>query len=793
MTDKNRGTQGDASPQYSYIPYTIFQKDRFQTEFDETLFIDSLTHKLLSIAKKDAHDLHASEFDTLFRESRRALLKMLKEVNKDIDAAEQDVEESESAYNEEVSVLRTEMDDVFRQIKGLDDTITNIGGSALQIGERLENLDLQKSRALEARDLLDYFEHFMTVDTIEDMPIEDMVPILKELMACSSGLTQSNPAYEAAVKNIDACCEEVEKELLEEFDAGVKMLPENSQEGLAQMRDCATILFELSRADQCMRRYVNMNELFLRDAAYYMKDDSQREKVRTLSFQELPNLSKLFENIEEVIDREFRIMKYVFIDYEKGVQLLIERIFEQTIQFRLNDMLSMDDGDDLMVFLQTLAKVQTEMDELVKRITKYELADFNPRQLAESILAPYKKGYIDKELVALTDYYDQLFNDFMESEGIMPSIAEQQQLQQQQLQQHNHQVEGQSQKTNIFLEKLQQAQMKLQEKVKKLASIFVRKDSTHLSTVVNPLALETVTKFIYYNEESLSRCRRLSAPAKVPEYCMRVFYTLLDRLGTFLQNVLDAGLAVFNQPNTGSREDVGVSFLFLVSVANHIVLKLERHYENELAAVLDSSLTFRMEVNNKKQSMLNALENRIVQGLEKTVRLLVLILEQSLHSLQKKTDFRPREEASEGIASGPTAACRSVVNVLNKYFSTINMCLDGRNREICSVEFGKEVYRLLIRHLKSLTINSVGALQWMRDASEYQQCVAALNSATVDELFDRLRDLANIYLVEPESLRDTITSSSLVDMNREELIELIKLREDFRNSGRKAHDIVQSL
>ena len=98
--------------------------------------------------------------------------------------------------------------------------------------------------------------------------------------------------------------------------------------------------------------------------------------------------------------------------------------------------------------------------------------------------------------------------------------------------------------------------------------------------------------------------------------------------------------------------------------------------------------------------------------------------------------------------------------------------------------------RSLLNHIKRFTVSSTGALQWMRDATEYQTCLQRLENPQVDEEMERVRDIANLFLVEPSSLSDSVRASSLCDMRADELMEFVRMRSAFSLCGALPHTIL---
>jgi hypothetical protein len=78
--------------------------------------------------------------------------------------------------------------------------------------------------------------------------------------------------------------------------------------------------------------------------------------------------------------------------------------------------------------------------------------------------------------------------------------------------------------------------------------------------------------------------------------------------------------------------------------------------------------------------------------------------------------------------------------------------------------------------LKKYVVNSVGALQWMRDANEYATVFEQANVAMIDDLFQHLKDIASLFLIKPVSFKDCVSTCSLSRMSHADLQDFIRIR-----------------
>lgn len=87
-------------------------------------------------------------------------------------------------------------------------------------------------------------------------------------------------------------------------------------------------------------------------------------------------------------------------------------------------------------------------------------------------------------------------------------------------------------------------------------------------------------------------------------------------------------------------------------------------------------------------------------------------------------------------------------------------------------------------HLKKFTVaQGIGAFQLLRDLTEYKDyCSSIFGSPTVVELFSVLPDIGKLHIIDPKAFKNLIADSKLSKLEKHEVIELIKMRSDFKQS-----------
>ena len=93
-------------------------------------------------------------------------------------------------------------------------------------------------------------------------------------------------------------------------------------------------------------------------------------------------------------------------------------------------------------------------------------------------------------------------------------------------------------------------------------------------------------------------------------------------------------------------------------------------------------------------------------GLDSALMSLVGWTRHMLSSEQKKSDFKPEENASLNATSTP--ACHQTCQFLETQRQIVTSCLDGKNQVATLMELGIRFHRVLVDHIQQFSFNSIG-------------------------------------------------------------------------------------
>jgi len=219
--------------------------------------------------------------------------------------------------------------------------------------------------------------------------------------------------------------ERLEKDLLEQFDECKKQHNEHG------MRDCAVALHDFNDGASVIGRFVNQHEFFL-DRGHMITEELAEDREaweRAADPDAEPpavesSLRSLIDEVKLVIEEESFTIKHVFPFYEQVLVTFLQRIFQQSIQQRLEMVLEKANSISPLAFLRALQASRNHIGLVVEDLKQHGLTE-HPEpvsplvastldQQVEDLFIPYFAGstYIDREKRSLEELYASLLYRF---------------------------------------------------------------------------------------------------------------------------------------------------------------------------------------------------------------------------------------------------------------------------------------------------------------------------------------------------------------------------------------------
>ena len=810
-------------------------------------FVESLSDSATSSRRSGAH---SQNFDPkpYIRTFEHALTR-LDALSEDRESHENElasaVRRAEQQHRQHCTTLQRKLDQALDSFNSLEGRVENgnefvmVNGAssvpdasvALQIGGRLEELDRQKRRAEHAKILIQCWQDVSErgdLTYLEDMrrmgggegkvrcahTARQLLKISASLNgnenrpATANGLKLTNGDYEGAngvSKNkkirqtneiIEKFLERLEKDLLEQFESSKRMRNENG------MRECATALHDFREGASVMARYVNQHDFFLERSATISEEVAKDPDLWTRLADpdvEPPgvesSLQSLVDEVKLVLEEESFTIKSVFPFHEQVLITFIQRIFQQSIQQRLELLLEKANDDSSIAFLRSLQAARVYIGSMVEDMKSHGLTEhpdpISPQvaacldQQLEGLFVPYFGGssYIDRERRSLEELYGSLllkFTLFQAKRRKTPtsylgSLSQ-------------RGKELLSSARDSYIDRLESVEIPPSQKamllrIAGLKTIDKNEAEEQVSDEDGALSLPIAKRMLKWLAESVGRDLELSGGSETPKDVSALMKLLITHLvDIYLETALDtANDSALAQENSKTEPDM--SFVFDVQVAISILQLLVTVSQSVLIPLAASNVTVRREMEKALTTTVSRIEDKISIIRSRTIDV-ALSWVTKLLGRQNRADFRPKDDAI-GFEQLQTSTCTAVFEFLAKVRDLSVRGAEGKNAETFFTELAVGFRTLLLDHLKKFQVNLAGGLMVSKDITKYIELLRSFPLATsFQPSLEILVEVGNIFVIGPEALKDRLRGgSALTGIDRADLRPYILRRDDAGSVG----------
>ncbi|CAI7890242.1 unnamed protein product [Closterium sp. NIES-54] len=746
-----------------------------------------------------------------FRESRRELLELNRRVDDRLERLRKDVAAQDSEHKETLGKLERGVEGLFDSFGRLDARISGVGQTAARIGDHLQSADAQRETASNIMELIKYLMDFNRSrgESVQFLPLAAVFLDEKEMGRAAAfamklralaeededarevvpgegrkGGPSASPGLEVAVDNLHEYCNDLENKLLQKFDAA------SAKKDLKSMADCAKTLEQFQQGSRAIHRYVTTRPMFM--DVEKMRNDIRIATGETGSsianvigpVNPTRGLGNLYKQIYDTMEEEQQTVEQVFPNPKAVMAILTQRVLEQRVHNVLIEILKTPNIDNppplkqggLLTYLRTLALSYEKTVDLSKRLQDLGCGDLDIQGTVEGIFAEHKDKYLEVEQRSLM----QQFEEKCESE-----------YQQQQA------AAGPG---------LDPASAAAAAAAAGSPGNLVRQRTTPSLLPPGAGGIGVVADCVQWNKDAIERCRVLvPEPALLVESVTVIFNVLLDQMGEYTLSALETaskalaeaaalrekfsiGTAVSRrvaQAAAAAAEQAALAgeqsirtFFIAVKRATATVSTVQQYFQgtiSELLMAVDGAHGKCVEEMTRK---LGEAEAVVLRGMQVCIDTSVGEVERLLAAEQKPTEFRPPEDGTLPDHR-PTTACIKVKAYLERIVDAAQTALEGPNRHAFLLELGVRLHKALLAHIQRFSFNPGGGLRLKRDVSEYADSIRAFKTPTVDELFESLSSLVNLFIVAPDSLRTLVDSSHL---SHKDALIYIQLRDDYKSA-----------
>ncbi|RCI11565.1 hypothetical protein L249_7257 [Ophiocordyceps polyrhachis-furcata BCC 54312] len=767
-------------------------------------FVDSLTESAIPANRRSGPAQAAFDPKPLIRTFENAL-SQLATLGDELQEKESEllsqVRRAELQHNQTLDTLGHKLDQSMSSFEALDMSL-NAGGVnvpdangrsdgggnfAVQIGEKLEELDRKRRRAQDAIFLIQCWTevsetgHLSSLESIQRQGgAEDKVRcavIARQLMRISQ---QLDPASWGRTTNgsngagsvtrghntreiLEKFCETLEQALLKQFNNSYR------RQNYQDMMECAKVLHDFNGGASVIAVFVNQHQFFI-DRDQLMSDevtaDGQMWEALADPDSDPPpvegSLQSLVDEVKIVMQEESFIIKRAFPFYETVLTKFIQRVFQQSIQQRLEKVLDKAETISTLTFLRSLHSARSYISALIEDLKTHGLTE-HPEpcsaqiaqaldQQIDELFVPYLVGsaYIEREKKSLEEMYGSLLFRFTiyhsrrkkAPTGFMASLAQQG-------------TQLMASAKDAYLERLESSDLTPMQKAMMLrvAGLQDKDDNNEIEVTEEDGALSVTNakRMLKWLAESVQRTLELGSSAETPKDMSVLLNLLLTNMGrVYIETSLEAAHVQATLLENAKTEP-DLSYLPALRPAVTVAAIMERFVSIVLIRLAEPNTTVRRSMEAQKKSAMDSIEKKTNDVLKVSLDVITNWTSKSL-SGQKKQDFRPKDAELDFLQ---TPTCLGICTFLSRASGHAANAVDGQNAEKFFSELALAIHQLLSDHFKKFQVNATGGLMVTQDIAKY---VATMRdwplSKDVAVAVEMLTDIGSLFIVGPEALRE---------------------------------------
>lgn len=786
-----------------------FTLDNFSNrDFIVRDFVESLADSAVPINRRSGPSQPAFDPKPLIRTFENAL-SQLAMLSEDLQEKESEllsqVRRAEIQHDQTLDTLGRKLDQSMNSFEALDPGRTNVehqnvrsdggGNLAVQIGEKLEELDRKRRRAQDAQFLIQCWTEVSEtglLSSLEDIRrqggAENKVRcavIARQLMRISqqldpsswgqangqrvSGVNGNAPGSAGNGKThntreiLEKFCESLEQDLLQQFNNSYR------RQNFDDMMECAKVLYDFNGGASVIAIFVNQHQFFI-DRDQLMNDEGMTDKDMWEPLADPdcdppgvePSLQSLIDEVRLVMQEESFIIKRAFPYYEIVLTKFIQRVFQQSIQQRLEKVLGKADTISTLAFLRLLHSSRSYISALIEDLKTHGLTE-NPdpcsAQIAQTLdqqmdelFVPYLVGnlYIDREKKSLEEMYSSLLFKFTmyhsrkkkAPQGFMASLAQQ-----------GSQLMASAK--DAYLERLDSTDLTPTQKatMMRVAGIHEKDNQNEIELTEDDgtLSVANAKRMMKWLAESVQRTLELGSPGETAKDMNTLLNLLLTNMGrVYVETALDAA-HVQATVLENSKAEPDLSYLPAIRPAVTISAIMDRFITTVLIRLAESNTTVRKSMEGQKRMAMDDIEKKTNAVMKMSIDVITNWVGKTLGG-QKKQDFRPKDVELESLQ---TPTCLAICTFLGRAGKHASAAIDGQNAEKFFSELAQELHQLLFDHFKKFQVNATGGLMVTQDIAKYVSMIREWPLAKdIAHAIELLTEIGSLFIVGSEALRE---------------------------------------
>ncbi|KAG9074780.1 Exocyst complex component 5 [Ceratobasidium sp. UAMH 11750] len=294
-------------------------------------------------------------------------------------------------------------------------------------------------------------------------------------------------------------------------------------------------------------------------------------------------------------------------------------------------------------------------------------------------------------------------------------------------------------------------------------------------------SVEIAERMLKWHAEAIGRCVEMGPASEVPKHALALLRVLAEALGrSYIEVAIET--AQNRLESRDMKAEPELTGLAIIKSAD-LICHLWQQYTNiALLPLASSSVTMRREMSIFNNHTISRVEGAANTLMQKIIDAVLAYLSFQL-SKQKKNDFKPRND-DDSFARVNTEPCTACCEMLDKFRDTARENISGKNLEYLLNEIGTAFHSQLLEHLRKFSVSATGGLMLAKDLKSYQDTISTYGIPALDERYEFLRQLGNIFLVPAQTLKSYVTERYLGRIDAQLLRPYLAQRSDWNEFER---------
>lgn len=741
----------------------LFISELEQDPFDGNEFIERIAWRATAGEYGNPDKFDAKLLHDAFLFGFQELKSIKDNYQKRCDRLEEICKEEEKRHWKSVRELKERFRQSIANFHAMDSRLDTVANRVHHLGQQLELINRPRSRAAESYKLLKQFGEFLdashrpmiSFSASNKKAFFEDADVIHKLYLIAQELPKTDK-FEKSRERIEQEYNNMERELIEEFVKAYRC------DDKSQMREIAMIMSNFKGYNQCIDAFIEQSLMGVIVGSGPLDHKEGFSEILPLCEKIQTIVRDVFKNPEEVMAK------------------LLLNIYTGKLKDHIVHTMKIYDKEK---YLNELYNQFTRTTRLSNQIISAKIMGSRDLELlTRSIFSEYLSSYFEKEVSSLKERCVSILDRYYESKNRQKKTTSFSSL---------RDIRAKFRAKNLNISGLANINVHIGQ----LAGINITVANDPLPPGETLLSEEVAISLLHEVKQALNRSKELSKPNEA-ENAIELFDIQLQHL---CEEHLDYAIELSKEMlNLEQKLTPDLRFFDVIRQCNAICHLIEKQFIDFVKPQVTKTESKKcyVECVKRKRQVLDQLELKLNDGLERLLTACINWIKTTLNNEQKKTDFKPENEELAPAVS--TSACSKVCKFVKTVTGKILDCFDGENVNTVYLEFGNRFYKAIYEHLQKFEFSSLGAMVAISDVKAYGSAIRispkeGSSSKTVsehrlvEEKFQVLHNLCNLWVVPPENLEQLRSDDGLSGVDTNILDTFVQLRADFRSSRVMSH------